>query len=64
LINNSDIILYRELDWGFTIGDLRLGIYDWGFGIGDWGFGIWNLEFGIWNFVISLVINGIIFQMI
>jgi hypothetical protein len=50
------------LDWGFTIGDLRLGIYDWGFGIGDWGFGIWDL--GIWDFVISLVINGIIFQMI
>jgi hypothetical protein len=44
-------------DWGFTIGDLGLGIYDWGFGIGDLGF-------GIWDFVISLVINGIIFQMI
>jgi hypothetical protein len=34
------------------------------FGIWNLEFGIWNLEFGIWNFVISLVINGIIFQMI
>jgi hypothetical protein len=41
-----------------------LGIGDWGFTIGDWGFTIVDLGFGIWDFVISLVINGIIFQMI
>jgi hypothetical protein len=45
LINNSDIILYRELDWGFGIGDWGLWIFDCGFLIGDWGLGIWDWGF-------------------